>query len=281
MTDPSENTRVLREVTAWNYGQPPDIVWANAGASHPGLFVDTSLDTLRAQMDINYWAAAYLAQATLQSWLRPTSEKDPANTASRHFIMTSSVVSFVGLAGYAPYAPAKAALRSLADSLRSEMNMYNGYRKANPSTGPKANVQIHCVFPGTILSPGLELENTYKHPVTKILEEGDTVQTEDEVAAAAIKGLERGGYLISTQLLGEAMKVGMLGGSPRNNWVIDTLFGWAAYVVWLFVGMDLEGKVWKYGLKNEINLPGSTITNGTTSNGEASNGKASNGKAAK
>ena len=195
--------------------------------------------------------------------------------------MTSSVVSFVGLAGYAPYAPAKAALRSLADSLRSEMNMYNGYRKANPAKGPSADVRIHCVFPGTISSPGLELENTYKHPVTKVLEEGDTVQTEDEVAAAAIKGLERGGYLISTQLLGEAMKVGMLGGSPRNNWVVDTLFGWAAYVIWLFVGMDLEGKVWKYGLRNEIELPGPMTTERTILNGKVAKGKAANGKANK
>lgn len=163
--------------------------------------------------------------------------------------MTSSVAAFVGLAGYNPYAPAKAAMRSLADTLRSEMNLYNGYRRSNNKEGgaPETDVKIHCVFPATIKSPGLENENRTKHGVTHVLEEGDPQQTEDEVAAAAVKGLEKGGFLISTQFIGEAMRVGMMGGSARNNWLIDTLFGWVIGFVWLFVGPDLEGKVWKYG----------------------------------
>ena len=169
--------------------------------------------------------------------------------------MTSSLIAFTGLAGYGPYAPAKSALRSLADSLRSEMNLYNGYRKANPSHGPAAEVKIHCVFPGTITSPGLEQENKVKHPVTQILEEGDTHQNEDEVALAAVKGLEKGGYLVTTHLLGGAMKAATLGGSPRNNWFLDTVFSWIVAVVWLFIGPDLESKVFKYGQKNKVDLP--------------------------
>lgn len=234
-------------------------MWANAGGAHPSLFIDTDLDIMRSQMDTNYWAAAYLAQATLRSWLRPGSAKRDASSAKeskpRHFIMTSSVASFVGLAGYTPYAPAKSAMRSLADNLRSEMNLYNGYRRANPSNGPPAEIKIHCVFPGTILSPGLEQENKSKHAVTKLLEEGDMSQTEDQVAEAAIRGLESGGYLISTQLLGSAMRAGMLGGSPRNNWCVDTLFGWVIYFAWLFIGPDMESKVFKFGMKNKVELP--------------------------
>lgn len=210
-------------------------------------------------MDTNYWAAAYLAQATLRLWLKPGSSKGDATTAKatkpRHFIITSSVAAFVGLAGYCPYAPAKSALRSLADNLRSEMNMYNGYRRANPGNGPQADVKIHCVFPGTIHSPGLEQENKTKHAVTKLLEEGDMSQTEEQVAEASIKGLESGGFLISTQLLGSAMRAGMLGGSPRNNWLIDTLFGWLIYPAWLFIGPDMESKVYKFGMKNKVDLP--------------------------
>ena len=133
--------------------------------------------------------------------------------------------------------------------------MYNAYRRANPSTGPAADVKIHCVFPGTILSPGLEEENKTKHAVTKLLEEGDLSQNEDEVAAAAVKGLDKGGFLIGTQLLSNAMRVGMMGGSPRNNWLVDTMFGWVINLVWLFVGPDLESKVWNYGKKNKVDLP--------------------------
>lgn len=260
MTKPEENTRIIAEVTEWNHGQPPDIVWANVGSSHPDLFVDASIETLRSQMDINYWSAAYLAQAVLKSWLKPsTSTPADKDAKPRHFIMTSSVACFVGLAGYATYAPAKAAMRSLADGLRSEMNLYNGYRRSNLSKDaaavPPADIKIHCVFPGTILSPGLEQENKTKHAVTKLLEDGDPKQTEDEVAAAAVKGLEKGGFLVSTQMLGNAMRVGMMGGSARNNWLVDTVLGWVVNLVWLFVGPDLEGKVFNYGKKNQVKLP--------------------------
>ena len=211
-------------------------------------------------MDINYWAAAYLAQATLKAWLKPSGNKQDAAAAKatkpRHFLMTSSVVCFVGIAGYAPYAPGKAALRSLADTLRSEVNLYNGLRSTNTAAGvPSADIKIHCVCPGTITSPGLEIENQSKHPVTHLLEKDDPKQTEDEVAAAAMKGLEKGGYLVATQLLGKAMRASMLGGSPRNNWLVDTLFGWVTYVAWLFIGPDLEGKVFEFGKKGGVTLP--------------------------
>lgn len=259
MTKSEENVRIVREVTAWNNGNPPDVVWANAGGAHPYLFVDTPLETQHAQMNLNYWAAAYLAHATLKLWLRPNSQKLDAAAAKaakpRHLIMTSSVAALAPLAGYVPYAGPKAAMRSLADNLRSEMNLYNGYRRSNPASALAADVQVHLVVPGTIYSPGLDTEETVKHPVTKVLEEGDLKQTEDEVAAAAVKGLEGGGFLITTQLLGSLMRAGMLGGSPRNNMFVDTLFSWLASVVWLFVGPDMEGKVFNWGKKNKVDLP--------------------------
>lgn len=94
-----------------------------------------------------------------------------------------------------------------------------------------------------------------KHPVTKLLEESDPRQSEDEVAAAAVKGLEKGGFLVTTQYLGHVLRASMLGGSPRNNVLVDMLVGWIASVVWLFVGPDLDGKVFQYGADNKIQLP--------------------------
>lgn len=255
VTIPEESTRILAEVTSWNHGQPPDVIWANAGSAAPGLFADTSIGTLRSQMDINYWAAAYLAHATLKLWTTQSSSSrssDAAAPAPRHFIMTSSSVAFLGLVGYAPYAPAKAAMRCLADSLRSEVNLYNGARLHSSESGPQSEIKIHMVCPGTILSEGYERENETKHPVTKILEEGDPKQTEDEVAAASIDALERGRYLITTQFLGHAMRASALGGSPRNSWVIDTLFSWITSIAWLFIGPDMESKVFKYGKQHGL-----------------------------
>jgi len=264
VTKPEENERIIAEATAWNNGTPPGIVWANAGHAHPTLFLDTPIETLRSQMDINYWAATYLAHATLKAWLQPLhngsrqkresahppSSKPPA----RHFIITSSTVAFVGVAGYSPYSPAKSALRSLSDTLRSELNLYNGAAAGAHSSSALPEVKNHIVLPGSILSPGLADENKLKHPVTVMLEDGDPAQTEDEVAKAAIRGLEKGHYLITTQFLGHAMRASALQGSPRNGLVgiRDTLFSWATSVAWLFIGPDMERKVWNWGRQNGV-----------------------------
>ncbi|KAF2151215.1 3-ketosphinganine reductase [Myriangium duriaei CBS 260.36] len=252
VTDPDESTRILQETTTWNNNTPPDIVWANAGSAHPALFIDTPVSLLRSQMEINYWGAAYLSHAALNLFLRPSSSSSTTTTEPRHIIMTSSVAAFVGLAGYAPYSPAKAAMRNLADVLRQEVQMYHGARRGGKPGAPERDVEIHIVFPGTILSPGLEQENKSKHAVTKVLEEGDAVQTEDEVAAAAIKGLEKGEFMVTTQWLGAIMRGAMIGGSRRNNLVVDTLIAWLTSIVWLFVRPDLDGKVWGYGKKNGL-----------------------------
>ncbi|KAI5236781.1 NAD(P)-binding protein [Aureobasidium subglaciale] len=245
-TSAIENSRILDEVTSWNNAESPDIVWANAGSSSPGLFLDTPLETHRAQMDMNYWASFYLAHATLKRWLAPTAEKK-VQRRPRHFIMTASTLAFIGVAGYTPYAPAKAALKSLADSLRMELNMYNATIDS-PHPSPAAATHIHLVCPGTILSPGYENENKSKHAITKGLESGDPKQSEDSVADAALKGLQRGDYIITTQWLGHAMRVSALGGSPRNGWgIVDVLFSWATSVAWLFIAPDMETQVWRYG----------------------------------
>ncbi|KAF2238215.1 NAD(P)-binding protein [Viridothelium virens] len=256
VTKAEENTRIIEEVTAWNHGAPPDIVWAIAGASIPGLFIDTSLETLHSQMDINYWSAAYLSQAVLKLWLRPEPKpaSHPTPAPSRRLIMTSSVIAFVGLAGYAPYGPCKAAMRSLADALRSELHLYRGAQKHNPSLAPPVDVKVHCVCPGTILSPGLDEENKHKHPVTKLLEKSDPKQTAEEVAEASIKALEGGHFLIVTQWLAALMRAASLQGSERNSWLTDTLLSFVASVVWLFVGPDLDKQVLKYGQEHGVSV---------------------------
>jgi 3-dehydrosphinganine reductase len=168
--------------------------------------------------------------------------------------MTSSVAALAGFAGYAPYSPAKAAMRSLADTLRSEVLLYNGWRRSKDADlrakAPDRDISIHLVMPGTISSPGLQTENLTKHAVTLELEKGDIVQTEEEVAAGAVRGLEKGGFIVTTQILASIMRWGMLGGSTRNNLFVDTVMSWIVAVVWLFVGPDMDAKVFNYGKKH-------------------------------
>ncbi|KAL9081746.1 MAG: hypothetical protein Q9159_007079 [Coniocarpon cinnabarinum] len=218
------NEKVLAEATLWNNNTPPDIIWAVAGASTPMLFLDASPDVIKSQMNTNYFSAAFLAQAALRTWLaNPTSPvKDAAGKPpteegrSRHLIFTSSIAAFLSLAGYSPYTPAKAALRALHDQLASELNLYNGAFSKMPAPSPP-QIKMHTIFPATIDSPGLVAENRTKHPVTKLLEEGDGVQQPTETAKNAIAGLEKGHALVTVSFTGAIVKSSAWMGSVRDQ----------------------------------------------------------------
>ncbi|KAI9779323.1 MAG: 3-dehydrosphinganine reductase [Geoglossum umbratile] len=242
---PSESTRIVSEVTTWNNNTPPDIVWCAAGSSRPGLFLNMDTEHLREQMDSNYWSAAYLAHAILKPWLQPSTadtRKPTTPQPPRHLVFTSSVLGFYPIVGYTQYAPTKAALRSLSDSLIQELNLYH------PTVSP--TIRVSTVFPATIFTPGYTQENLTKPHITKQLEEEDGGQTPDQVAAISVRALEKGEYLITTGLLGSAMRGAAWAGSPRNSRVRDTLMAWATGLVWLFVQPDMDRKVRKYGKKH-------------------------------
>lgn len=261
MTSPAENDRIIKEVTEWNNGKPPDVVWANAGAAVPGLFLDMSIETLRSQMDLNYWAALYLARATFKAWLSSGVKSKEGDGHSRtkvrppprHFIMTSSTAAFCGLAGYAGYSPAKSAMRSLHDQLRSELNLYNGYLD-HPQNTSIPKIKIHTVFPGTILTPGLDKENESKPEVLKMLEDGDPTQTAFEVAMKSVRALEKGRSMVVTNLLGSLMRGSSMMGSVRDSNLMDTMFAGIGNIAWLFVAPDMEKKVQRWGREHGVEL---------------------------
>lgn len=266
LTDADANVRVLEQATEMNSGKAPDIVWALAGMSVPKLFLDADVKTLRQQMDVNYWSAAYLAHASLRMWYGPHIEafsappsqgekkapkgkgkKEPA----RHFIFTSSAAAFVGLAGYATYSPAKAAMRSLCDSLDNELKLYQGAFER--SGDPIPETKLHIVFPGNIDTPGHLEEDKTKHPVTFALEKDDPVQTEDQCAEAAVAGLEKGDFLVMTNWLVKLMRFAGLSGSPRNGLgLVDTFMSGIVNFAWLFIRPDMDRTVRKWGRENGI-----------------------------
>ncbi|UKZ63620.1 uncharacterized protein TrAtP1_004847 [Trichoderma atroviride] len=229
---PSYATPLLAEVREWNNGNPPDIVWCIAGMSTPELFVDMDMSSLRRQMDVNFYGTAEMSHSILKEWLAVDA---PVEKEAKHLIMTGSVLALYTIPGYAPYSPSKWAMRGLADTISQEVMMY------------PQNVKVHMVFPGTILSPGYAREILTTPEITRILESSDPQQTPDEVADSAIKGLERGEYFVTVAWLGALMKWGMLGGSFRNNWFVDTIMSWIVSFLWIFIQPDLHGKIRKYG----------------------------------
>jgi 3-dehydrosphinganine reductase len=210
-------------------------------------------------MDTIYWSATYMAHAALNSWLGPppnSSDKSStqhSSTESRHIIFTSSTLAFFPLAGYAPYTPAKAAMKSLSDTLVQEVAMhnaeYNTKFKVAASSHNAMDIKIHALFPMGILTPGYENENKLKPPLTLMLEKGDKPQHPDEVARIAVQRLERGDYLITTMFLGHLLRGMGMGASLRNG-VVDLFWSALGSIAALFVVPDIVEKCKKWGKEN-------------------------------
>jgi len=179
----------------------------------------------------NYLSSLYTAHAALQLMLKSSPSK--ASVPKRKIVFTSSIAAFLNLSGYSSYTPTKAAIRALADTLHQECLMYD--------------IDVHCVFPATIYSPGYENEEKLKPQITKILEEGDGGQTPEQVAVAAMAGLDRGYATINTEIIGQLLRCNMKGPSPKNG-PLDFIYGLVASIAMPFVLYDFENKVKKYGV---------------------------------
>ena len=234
VAEPGYAERVVAEAVAWNGGSAPDIVWCVAGMSTPMLWTDEgAMAATRRNMDVNYFGAADMSHAVLRAWL--AAPPPPPGAEPRHVVFTASVLAFFSIVGYGPYSPSKWALRGLADTLAMELNLY-----------PDHPVRVHVVYPATITSPGLARENQTKPAITLELEKEEPPETPDTVARRAIGGLERRDCFVPVSFLGELMLCGVMGCSPRNSWILDTVFGWFVPLICFFVlrGMNAQVTAW-------------------------------------
>lgn len=263
LRSPASAPEILVQVTSWNGGSPPDLIFCCAGNCQPGFFADVSIETLRGQMDTVYWSAAYMAHAALNLWKIPSKTSSSATRSSfvspptRHIIFTCSTLAFFPIAGYSPYSPAKAAMRAMVDSLNEEVAVYNGARQAKSDTtpAPDADIAVHILFPMGIVSPGLENENKIKPELTLMLEKDDKPQQPDEVARILIDRLRAGDYMITTMFLGHLMRGCGMGASVRKNFM-DAFWNWLGSLVILFVAPDFVSKCRRWGRERGMNATG-------------------------
>lgn len=238
---------IIKRVTDWNDGDTPDVVFNCAGQCVPGFFASSSIDTLRGQMETLYWSCTYMAHATLQAWTKPVSKEVQRGYQDkpRHLIFTSSTLAFFGVAGYAPYNPAKAAMRTLADTLNQEVQVYNGAR-LHSEPGPAAEIKVHAVYPMGIQSPGYDNEQKTKPALTQKLEEDDKPQQPDDLAKIIMSELEAGKYAITASFIGNVMRGWATGASQRVG-IMDYLWNWLGSIIVLFIVPEYLGKCWKWG----------------------------------
>ncbi len=88
-----------------------DLLVLNAGISQRSFVRETSLSVDRRIMEINYFGVIGLAKAVLPVFIRQQ---------AGHFVVTSSVVGYIGTPMRSAYAASKHALHGFFDSLRAE-----------------------------------------------------------------------------------------------------------------------------------------------------------------
>lgn len=198
-----------------------------------------------AAVDVNYFGSAEMSRAIMCAWLLPCQGEQQPSTreprlAAKHIIFTGSVLSTFSMAGHGTYAPSKFALRGLADALVMEARL-----------NPDVPIDVHLVMPNSIITAGYERENETKPQITLQLEGADKPQDPDVVASLSIAGVEKGRYFVTTSFLGDLMRWGAMGNSPRNNWFIDTLMGWIMPFILVFVMWDMNTQVSSWGKKKK------------------------------
>ena len=92
-----------------------DILINNAGIGHSGEIVETSLDTWKRLMDVNFWGALNHVYAFLPAMM---------TRKSGHIVTVSSGQAFFRLPTWGPYATIKLALGAFSEILRYEVRKF-------------------------------------------------------------------------------------------------------------------------------------------------------------
>ncbi|KAL1413662.1 3-dehydrosphinganine reductase [Vanrija albida] len=221
LTSRTESDAALEEASK-TFGASPDYVFLCAGFSKPQYFVEATPEDLQSGLDGVYWVSAWTAHAVVKRWVKE------GKKGTLTFV--SSFLGYTSFAGYSPYAPGKFALRGLADSLRSELQLHD--------------IAVHLYMPAGILSPGYDNEQKTKPAITKQIEEGDTPVAPEVAAALLIRGLERGNYQITNDLVTDLVRVASQGPVPGNG-LFDLVYGFIGSIGLPIWRADVDRKIRK------------------------------------
>ncbi|KAI9505255.1 3-dehydrosphinganine reductase [Coemansia spiralis] len=213
VTSHEDSVRAVGEA-AEQQGRPVELLFAVAGVSNPGVFLEQDPGLLSDTMRLNYAGTLYTVHEVVKRMV--------AGGIEGRIVLVSSTLGFFGLVGYAGYCATKFAVRGLAEALRMELLPHN--------------IAVHCYFPGTIFTPGYEVENRTKPQVTKDIEGPDGL-TPEQCSRGLLRGLRRGEFAIATDPVSMLFRCATRGAMPNNNVVVDLFvaaIGWLALAPWRF-----------------------------------------------
>lgn len=190
---------VMSKVGALADRLPIDVLVNNAGVTMPGRFLELDLEEFRRQMDINYFGTIHMCKAAL-----------PSMVARRrgHVLNVSSLAGVIGIYGYTAYAPSKFAIAGFSQALRAEMWPHG--------------IGVSVCMPPDTDTPQLAFEEAHKPAETRAVAGISSKLSADQVAAAMIRGVEKGAFEIYADLDSHfrAVSQGVIPGVVR--WVCDS-----------------------------------------------------------
>ncbi|KAG6816196.1 hypothetical protein H0H87_007827 [Tephrocybe sp. NHM501043] len=185
------------------------------------FFVEMEEEDMVDGMTAGYW---------VQAWTAFAAAKQMAKQGRKGKItFVSSTLGYMTFLGWSSYSPAKHALRGLADTLQSELMLYG--------------IDVHIFFPPTMFTPGYDIENETKPKIVREIESTDDGLTADQAALALFKGIEAGQAHITGDLITSLFRSSTRGASPRNNWILDGIYDFVAYIATPIWRASVDGKV--------------------------------------
>ncbi len=154
-------------------GFAPDILVNSAGVIVPGEFATMPLENLEANLTNGYWSVVYPCRAAVPHMLA---------RGSGHIVNVSSVAGYLGIYGYTGYSSAKFAVMGFTEALHFEMK--------------PEGISVHVVCPPDTDTPALTFERTLRPPETDAIAGNIKPIPAEKVAAAIVRGVDRGKYLI-------------------------------------------------------------------------------------
>lgn len=155
---------VAKQLAAVELAGGPIYMLVNcAGQAVCGTLVETSVETARWMMDINYFGTFQPTRYVLDGMReRAASGQDDGGV----IVLTSSMAGMLGVYGLGAYSASKFALRGLAEALSLE--------------SAHLGISVTVALPGDTDTPGLKVENESKPAITKAMSsEGGLAQASE------------------------------------------------------------------------------------------------------
>lgn len=150
----------------------PDVLINCAGRARPCRYEDITYEQFDETIKVDLYGIWNVC-----SFLVPFMKK-----RGGYILNVSSIAGFVGVFGYTDYAAAKFGVIGFSEALRSELK--------------PCGIQVSVLCPPDTDTPGFVEENKTKPPETRAVSATAKIMKPEEVAAAMLRGMEKGKFII-------------------------------------------------------------------------------------